>query len=125
MDYLNTAGAAVTVAMGCLGLFFPGRAAIFTGLEAKTVPGRSEFRSTFGGLFVMLGLVPLFTMLPVTFLMLALSWFGAAAGRVLSIFADRAHDLKNWLAVAFEGAIAAMILAGAPFEILLGLLDCF
>ena len=72
MEILNIAGAGMTMVMGCLGLFFPQRAAEFTGLKAVTVPGRSEFRSTFGGLFLLAGLVPLITLEPAAFLTIGL-----------------------------------------------------
>lgn len=119
MEMFNLAGASVTVLMGCLGLFFPKRAATFTGLKAVTTPGRSEFRSTFGGLFVFAGTAPLILTMPAMFLVLGLSWAGAAAGRVISIFADNANSPKNWIAVAFEAAIATLLLIGDPFALLL------
>jgi hypothetical protein len=119
MEMLNVAGACITVLMGCLGLFFPQRAATFTGLKAVTTPGRSEFRSTFGGLFLFAGIAPLILAMPATFLLLGLSWAGAAAGRVVSIFADSANSPKNWIAVAFEAAIATLLLIGDPITLLL------
>ncbi len=119
VEILNIAGAVMTMGMGCLGLIFPQRAAAFTGLEAVTIPGRSEFRSTFGGLFLLAGLVPLVTMQPAAFLTLGLGWAGAASGRVISILADNANDPKNWIAVAFEATFAALLLLGSPFSLLL------
>ena len=119
MEILNIAGAIITVLMGCLGLFFPQRAAAFTGLTAVTAPGRSEFRSTFGGLFVFAGSIPLLTMLHATFLVVGLSWAGAAIGRIVSIFADNANVPKNWIAVLFETSIATLLLIGGPFGLLL------
>ena len=119
MEILNIAGAIITVLMGCLGLLFPQRAAAFTGLTAVTAPGRSEFRSTFGGLFLFAGSIPLLTMLPATFLVVGLSWAGAAAARIVSIFGDNANVPKNWVAVLFEAAIATLLLIGGPFGLLL------
>jgi hypothetical protein len=119
MEMLNVAGAIITVLMGCLGLFFPERAAAFTGLKAVTTPGRSEFRSTFGGLFLFAGIAPLILTMPAAFLVLGLSWAGAAAGRVVSILADHANSPKNWIAVAFEAGIATLLLIGDPLALLL------
>ena len=119
MEILNIAGAGMTMVMGCLGLFFPRRAAAFTGLEAVTVPGRSEFRSTFGGLFLLAGLVPLLTLQPAAFLTLGLGWAGAALGRVVSILADKASDPKNWIAVLFEATFGSLLLVGSPIALLL------
>jgi len=118
MDILNTAGALTTVLMGCLGLFFPKRAADFTGLAALTPPGRSEFRSTFGGLFLLAGIAPLVVTSPAAFLVVGLRWAGAAAGRVVSIVADNANSPKNWAAVAFEAGFAMLLLAGEPLMLL-------
>ena len=53
--------------MSWIGLFLPARAAAITGLEAKTNAGRSEFRSSYGGLFIALGLIPLLSMEPIAF----------------------------------------------------------
>jgi hypothetical protein len=119
MEMLNVAGACITVLMGCLGLFFPKRAATFTGLKAVTTPGRSEFRSTFGGLFLFAGMAPLILTMPATFLVVGLSWAGAAAGRVVSILADNANSPKNSTAVAFEAGIATLLLIGDPLTLLL------
>lgn len=118
MEILNIAGAVMTLVMGCLGLFFPQRAAAFTGLRAVTPAGRSEFRSTFGGLFLLAGLAALVTRQPAAFLTLCAAWAGAASGRLLSILADRAHDPRNWAGVLFEAGFAALRLAGAPTALL-------
>jgi len=119
MEFLNPIGAGISVLLGCLGLFLPQRAAAFTGLSAVTAPGRSEFRSTFGGLFLLGGLVPLMTSWPEAYLVLGMSWAGAAIGRVVSIFADKANSPKNWVAVGFEATIAALLLVGGPFGLLI------
>ena len=105
--------------MGCLGLFFPQRAAAFTGLTAVKAPGRPEFRSTFGGLFLLAGSIPHLTMLPATLPVVGLSWAGAATGRIVSIFSDNANLPNNRIAVLFEAAIATLLLVGGPFALLL------
>jgi hypothetical protein len=58
-------------------------------------------------------------MLPATFLVVGLSWAGAAAGRIVSILADNANVPKNWVAVLFEAAIATLLLVGGPIALLL------
>jgi hypothetical protein len=119
MEVLNIIGALVTVGMGCLGLFLPNRAASLVGLSAMTPAGISEFRSTFGGLFILLGLAPLLTMNPASYLVAGLAWGGAALGRIVSIIIDGTSVPKNWFAVIFEAALGILILAGAPFSFLL------
>ena len=111
MTLLANIGAVLTLALGLLGLFAPGKAAEMVELSARTHPGRSEFRATYGGLFVGLGLVPLATQEPVAFVVAGAAWLGAALARVVSIALDRALSPKNWLAVGFEGGIGALCLA--------------
>ena len=112
MNLLNTVGAALTIGMGCLGLFFPARASALTGLTPVTAAGRSEFRGTLGVMFIFLGLVPLITKSDVAFLTVGVCWLGAAIGRIISIFLDQGNDPKNWIAVLFELVIAALLLVG-------------
>jgi hypothetical protein len=112
MDLLNNIGAIITMLMGCLGLFFPKKASALTGLSPVTPAGRAEFRGTLGVTFVFLGLVPLVTQNDITFLTAGLCWLGAAIGRVISIFLDHGNQAKNWIAVGFECAIAALLLVG-------------
>jgi hypothetical protein len=118
MDWLNSAGAAVTVLMGCLGLFFPEKASALTGLVASTAAARAEFRGTLGVTFMFLGAVPLVSQSPYAFLTAGTCWLGAATGRIISIFADKGNDTKNWCAVAFESTVAILMLSGEPVRLL-------
>lgn len=118
MEWLNLFGAGATILMGFFGLFLPKIAAKFVGLSANTNAGRSEFRATYGGLWVPLGLVPLLTQEPLAFLIAGLCWLGTGLGRIISIFLDKASDGKNWAAVAFEGGFAVLLLIGEPVLLL-------
>jgi Domain of unknown function (DUF4345) len=117
-EWANIGGALITLCMACMGLLKPQWAANIVSLEATSVPGKSEFRATYGGLFIPLGLVPLVTMDPLAFLISGTCWLGAAAGRIVSIAADDANTSKNWGATAFEAVIAFLLLVGAPISIL-------
>lgn len=119
-DWLNLVGAIGTVGMGLLGLLAPTRASAFVGLKPLTPAGRSEFRATYGGLWIALGLVPLLSGEPLAYLMAGLCWALTAAGRLVSILLDRASDPRNWGATVFEGVFAALLLAGAPMARLTG-----
>lgn len=112
MDLLTSLAAIITILMGCLGLFFPKKAAALTGLSPLTPAGRAEFRGTLGVTFIFLGLVPLVTQDDMAFLTVGLCWLGAAIGRVISIFMDQGNEAKNWIAVGFECLIAALLLVG-------------
>ncbi|MFN7399255.1 MAG: DUF4345 family protein [Sandaracinobacter sp.] len=113
-EWLNLAGAIGTVGMGLLGLLAPGRASGFVGLKPLTPAGTSEFRATYGGLWIALGLVPILSGDPLAYLMAGLCWALTAVGRLVSIVADAAADAHNWGATLFEAAFAALLIAGAP-----------
>lgn len=115
LSLINQIGAVGTVLMGCFGLFAPRAAADLVGLEPKTAPGRSEFRATYGGLWLPLGLAPLLTGTDLAYQIAGLCWLGAAMGRVASILVDRLGTPQNWGGVAFETLFAAALLMGAPF----------
>lgn len=119
MDWFNSAAAAITILMGCLGLFFPEKASALTGLVAATPSARAEFRGTLGVTFIFLGAVPLASQNPHAFLTAGMCWFGAGVGRVISIFLDSGNDRKNWGAVAFETVLACLLLAGEPIKLLI------
>jgi hypothetical protein len=123
MIWFNIAGIVLTLLMGCLGLFFPNRASQLTGLEARTPPGFSEFRATFGGALVFGSVFALVTLSPIAFLSAGLWWAGAAFGRVVSIFADKSSTAKNWAAVVFESVAGASLMIGAPFAAMVQLLN--
>ncbi|WP_397423277.1 DUF4345 family protein [Phenylobacterium sp.] len=118
MDGFNLAGAGITIAMGCLGLFFPGRASALTGLTATTPEARGEFRGTLGITFILLGLAPAVTDSPAAYLAVGAAWAGAGLGRMVSIFLDDARTGKNWAAVGFELALGGLMISGAPFQAL-------
>jgi len=117
-DILNIVGAVGTVGMGLMGLLFPHTAARIVGLRPVSGAGRSEFRATFGGLWIALGLVPLISGAPLAYLMLGLGWAFTAIGRVISIVLDRAGDRQNWVAVLVEAGFAGLVLAGVPIALL-------
>lgn len=120
-DVLNVIGAVGTIVMGCIGLFLPTRAAAITGLEAKTNAGKSEFRSSYGGLFIALGLIPLLSMAPIAFAVAGSAWLFTGIGRIVSIGLDNVSDRTNWGGVGFELLFAFLLLVGAPGSSLLAL----
>lgn len=122
MDALNQAGALGTLVMGLLGLVLPRAATRFVGLQALTAAGRSEFRATYGGLWVPLALMPLITQEPIVFAVSGFCWAGAAVGRIVSILLDDALDAQNLKAVGFELVFAALLLVGDPWRAVLALL---
>lgn len=110
---LNVCGALGTAGMGALGLLAPRVCARLVGLKPLHPAGAAEFRATFGGLFLALGLTPLVTGEPAAFLVGGLAWAGAALGRVVSVVVDRGRTRANLIAVGVEAAFAGLLLAGA------------
>jgi len=118
MDVLNLAGTLLTIGFGLLGVFMPKKAARLVGLQAKTKAGISEFRATYGGVWLAMGIIALIANEPLVYAVVGLAWLGAALGRVVSILVDRASSRQNWLAVMVELIGALLLLAGAPLTVL-------
>jgi hypothetical protein len=119
MEWLNYIGAAGTLLLGLIGLFNPGGAKAIVGLEATTTSGKSEFRASFGGLWLALGAVPFVTMEPLAFAFVGLVWLGTAFGRVVSFALDKTVDRQNLFNVGFEIVFGVLCLVGAPWAALL------
>lgn len=101
-----------TIAMGLLGLVAPRRAAMLVRLRESAPEGFAEFRATYGGLFVGLGLVPLLSAAPEAYLVAAAGWGGAAAGRLVSMWLDGAHWQHNLGGLVLEASFAVALAAG-------------
>lgn len=110
MEYMNLTGAAITLALGALGLFSPQRAAAFTSIAPVGPLGLSEIRATYGGFFLALGGMCLYCQNPIAFRVVGVAWLGAALGRAYSLVIDRNTEPKNLVGIAFESAIAALLL---------------
>jgi hypothetical protein len=107
------AAAVVTLLLGALGLFAPGRAAAFTRIAPLGLDGRSEIRATYGGLFAAMGLWCLISQSMVVFVTVGVAWLGAAIGRGFSVAIDRNPSPWNLAGVAFEALLGLLLLAAA------------
>ncbi len=107
---LHDLGALVTMGLGVMALVRPSAAAAFTGIAPQGKIGVSEIRATYGGLFFMLGASALLFQQASIFTVVGLAWAGAAAGRVISLVVDSSRSSKNLGAVAFEAAVALLLL---------------
>ena len=95
--------AVVTLGLGLMGLLAPALSARFTGLSATTRTSFGEFRATFGGLFVALGLMPLVTGNPLAWAVVSAGWLCTALGRLVSIALDGgSKEPRSFGAFAFE-----------------------
>lgn len=84
-------------------------------MEGK-VEGKSEFRATYGGLFLLghaFGLWAVATGQPAWHMAtaaLGAGWLGSGVGRIVSIVADRAGSALNWINVVVELVVALVLL---------------
>ena len=113
-DVLNILAAVVTVGLGFYRLLLPHKAAELVHLNAAGPEGRSEFRASFGGLWIGLGAVPLLTMEPLAFAMAGLIWLTTAFGRSVSFVLDKTVTRQNVINIGFEVACGGLLLVGAP-----------
>ena len=102
---------AATVASGLVLLVRPESVSGFTGLAPDTARGITEIRAAMGGVFIALGLAPLFLKTPAE-RVLGLVYLAIAAVRAPFMFADgSAGEQSNWISLAFEVAAAVILLA--------------
>jgi len=120
-NLLNLIGASITLALGLYGLVFPKRGAALVRLSPtnNAKEGQSEFRASFGGLWVGLGAVPLFTMEPLAFAMAGFVWLTAAFGRAISFVLDGTITRMNAINIVFEIGCAGLLLVGTPARAIL------
>lgn len=105
---LKIIAALLTAATGLLALIKPDATYGFIGLNANGVRGVSEIRSIFGGLFIALGLVPLF-LGPVAYQMLGITYLAIAAARAFSIVFDKSYAQSNLISLVIEILLGAIL----------------
>ncbi|RPH60602.1 MAG: hypothetical protein EHM81_05905 [Chloroflexi bacterium] len=93
-------------ATGLLALIKPDATYGFIGLTANSVRGVSEIRSIFGGIFIALGLAPLF-LGPVAYQMLGITYLAIAAARAFSIVFDKSYAQSNLISLVIEILLGA------------------
>ena len=101
LSVLKIIAALATAATGLLALVKPDATYGFIGLTASGVRGVSEIRAVFGGLFIALGLAPLF-LGPTAYRMLGIGYLAIAVARTFSIFFDRSFAQSNLISLAIE-----------------------
>ena len=106
---LKIIAALATAATGLLALAKPSAAYGFTGLNPNGVRGVSEFRAIFGGLFIALGLAPLF-LGTVAYQMLGISYLGIAVARGFSIVFDKSYAQSNIISLAIEIVLGIVLI---------------
>jgi uncharacterized membrane protein len=105
---LKIIAALLTAATGLLALIKPDATYGFIGLNANGVRGVSEIRSIFGGMFIAMGIVPLF-LGPVAYQMLGITYLAIAAARAFSIVFDKSYAQSNLISLVIEIVLGAIL----------------
>jgi uncharacterized membrane protein len=105
---LKIIAALATAATGLLAFFKPSATYGFIGLNANGVRGVSEIRAIFGGLFIGLGIAPLF-LGTVAYQMLGIGYLAIAAARAFSIVFDKSYAQSNIISLVTEIVLGALL----------------
>jgi hypothetical protein len=105
---LKIIAALATAATGLLGFTKPSATYGFIGLNANGARGVSEIRAVFGGLFIALGIAPLF-LGPVAYRMLGIGYLAIAVARTISIVIDKSYAQSNLISLATEIALGVIL----------------
>jgi hypothetical protein len=108
LEILKILAALATAATGVFVLFAPRKTVGFTGLEPIGGRGISELRAVFGGLFIALGLAPLW-LGPTAYLMLGIGYLAIAAVRAVSILVDRSAVPSNIISLISEVVLGVIL----------------
>jgi hypothetical protein len=123
-DIIALVACAIGGGLGGYALFSPRWASKLVRLVPAEgrIEGKSEFRATYGGLFLMphaFALWAITTAQPgAEFAAAALgtAWLGSGVGRIVSIVLDKASSGLNWFNVAFEAALGLALLSPLLFS---------
>ena len=105
-------GAALSLALGIVGLLRPQIIATGAGVLVEGPHGLSELRALLGGILFSLGMVCLITREPAAFLAAAAAWLGAAVAKLISLALDRPDPGKVVPGLVLDALIGFALLAG-------------
>jgi hypothetical protein len=108
LSILKVIASIATAATGLLALVKPEAIYGFTGLTATGVRGISEIRAIFGGLFIAMGLVPLF-LKPQGFKMLGIAYLAIALARIFSMIFDHSFENSNIISLVTEIVLGVIL----------------
>ena len=112
MDFwmvLKVIAALATAATGLLAFIKPAATYGFIGLNPNGVRGVSEILAIFGGLFIALGLAPLF-LGATAYQMLGIAYLAIAAARLFSILFDKSYAQSNIISLAIEILLGVILI---------------
>lgn len=105
---IKIVAALVTALTGLFAFVKPAAAYGFIGLNPNGVRGVSEIRAIFGGLFIALGLAPLFLGAAV-YLMLGICYLAIAVTRAFSIVYDKSYAQSNIISLVIEIVLGVIL----------------
>ena len=108
LEILQIIAALATAATGLFSLLAPTRITGFTGLQPVGGRGITELRAVLGGLFIALGLAPLF-LGPVAYLMLGIGYLAIGAVRAVSMILDRSVVQSNVISLITEIVLGVIL----------------
>jgi len=112
MNTFATIGAGISIAAGVLGFLWPHQVSKVIGLGLPSQLAISEFRATYGGLFIGVGVAVLVIGSSDAARVLGAAWAGAFIARAVSVVIDRSRSKENTAGLAIEAAVAALLLLG-------------
>ena len=112
MNTFATIGAAISVAAGLLGFLWPQQVSKVIGLGLPSQLAISEFRATYGGLFMGAGVAVLLIGSTDAARVLGAAWAGAFIARAASVVIDRSLSKENIAGIVIEAGVAAMLILG-------------
>lgn len=111
MNVLSIIQIVAALATALTGLFTfvkPTAAYGFIGLNPNGVRGVSEIRAIFGGLFIALGVAPLF-LGATAYLMLGIGYLAIAAARAFSVVYDKSYAQSNIISLVIEIVLGVIL----------------
>ncbi len=110
MNALGYIGSMLSVLAGVMGLLWPRPVSARIGLALPSPLGLSEFRATYGGLFIGAGGAVLVSGSTTAATVLGAAWGGAFVARALSVAIDRSRSKENAAGLVIEATMAALLL---------------
>jgi hypothetical protein len=112
MNSLAYIGVSVSIVAGVLGFLLPQQVSKTIGLGLPSQLAISEFRATYGGLFIGAGLAVLIIGSSDAAKVLGAAWAGAFVARAVSVVIDRSRSKENVAGLVIEATVAALLIFG-------------
>jgi hypothetical protein len=110
MNTFGYIGASFSVIAGLLGFFLPKRVSKVIGLNLPGLLGISEFRATYGGLFIGGGTAVLMLQSNEAAVVLGCGWAGACIARAISFVVDKSRSKENIAGFIIEVVMAGLLI---------------